>query len=76
MNILDADENPLKSRDGVQAVRDLVQFVPYNKFKNDSKKLAEEVLMEIPTQVLEYYEMNNILPEIITIQKKNIKYNK
>ena len=35
--------------------------MPYNKFKNDSKKLAEEVLMEIPTQVLKYYEMNNIL---------------
>ena len=72
MNILDADDNPLKSREGIQAARDLVQFVPYNKFRDDTKKLAEEVLMEVSTQVLEYYEMNNILPEIITIKRKDI----
>ena len=71
MDILDADDDPLKSREGVQAARDLVQFVPFNKYKDDPKKLAEEVLMEVPTQVLEYYEMNNILPETITQQKKN-----
>ena len=46
--------------------------MPYNKFRDDTKKLAEEVLMEVSTQVLEYYEMNNILPEIITIKRKDI----
>ena len=62
MEILDADENPLVSRRGVKARRDLVQFVPFNKFQNNSELLAKEVLMEIPRQVVEFYQQNNIEP--------------
>ena len=65
MEILDADDNPLVSK-GVKSGRDLVQFVPYNKFKGDYQKLAEEVLQEIPTQILEFYQMNDIEPEQIS----------
>ena len=59
MNVLDADENPLVSDKGVKAARDLVQFVPFLKYESDPQKLAEEVLAEIPNQLIEYYEQNN-----------------
>ena len=74
MEVLDADDKPLVSG-GVTAARDLVQFVPFNRFKEDPKKLAEEVLKEVPDQIMEYYDMNNILPETITqmIKSKNNK---
>ena len=62
MDILDADENPLFDRRGRKADRDLVQFVPFNKFKNDPPKLAEQVLEEIPSQVVEYYQHKGINP--------------
>ena len=59
---LDADNEPLFDRNKRKAVRDLVQFVQYNKFRNNEKKLAEEVLEEVPKQVIEYYQMKNIPP--------------
>ena len=62
MDILDADENPLYDKNGRKADRDLVQFVPFNKFKDNPQKLAEEVLEEVPRQVVEYYQHNNIIP--------------
>ena len=63
MDILDADENPLYDRNRRKADRDLVQFVPFNNFKNNPQKLAEEVLEEIPRQVVEYYQHQNIEPK-------------
>ena len=62
MNVLDADEYPLYDRSGRKADRDLVQFVPYNNFKNNPQKLAEQVLEEIPRQVVEYYQHKGIQP--------------
>ena len=62
MNVLDADENPLVSSQGIRAARDLVQFVPFNRFEADPQRLAQEVLAEIPKQILHYYEMNNLDP--------------
>lgn len=62
MDILDADENPLFDRNNRKAARDLVQFVPFYKYQNDGEKLAEQVLEEVPRQVCEYYQMNNIIP--------------
>ena len=74
MEVLDADDKPLVSG-GVTAARDLVQFVPFNQYKDNPKKLAEEVLKEVPDQIMEYYDMNNILPDTITqmIRSKNNK---
>ena len=63
MEKLDGDEIPLISRKGVKRMRDLVQFVPFKRFENNEKKLALEVLEEIPRQILEYYNMNNYTPE-------------
>ena len=62
MVILDGDVNPITSSQGIVRKRDLVQFVPFNKFKNNPTKLAEEVLEEVPRQVIEYYTMKNIEP--------------
>ena len=63
MDILDADDNPLYDRRRRKADRDLVQFVPFNNYKNDPPKLAEQVLEEIPRQVVEYYQHKGIKPK-------------
>ena len=62
MNILDADEEPLIDRNGRKCDRDLVQFVPFKKFSYNGEMLAREVLEEIPKQVIEYYEHQNMPP--------------
>ena len=63
MDVLDADDNPLYDRKRRKADRDLVQFVPFNNYKNDPPKLAEQVLEEIPRQVVEYYQHKGIRPK-------------
>ncbi|XP_069141533.1 copine-8-like isoform X2 [Argopecten irradians] len=71
MDVLDADDRKLSSR-GKQAVRDIVQFVPFRdfmggKFGNNMQisqaALAKEVLAEIPDQFLQYMKANNIQPK-------------
>ena len=62
MNVLDADDEPLIDRNGRKADRDLVQFVPYKDFKNDGRKLAEQVLEEVPRQIVEFYQHKKISP--------------
>jgi hypothetical protein len=50
MDTLDADEEPLYSQSYKKYMqRDIVQFVPFQEFKNDTYKLAKEVLQEIPS---------------------------
>lgn len=60
MDILDADDKVLKSSRGVEATRDIVQFVPYNKFRASPSRLAAHTLEEIPGQIEKYMWMNNI----------------
>ena len=53
-------------------MRDLVQFVPFNRYRGNPNILAEQVLEEVPRQIIEYYTMNNIYPNNInTISKIN-----
>ena len=61
MEILDADINPLISSKGEKACRDLVQFVPFLKYEKNPDKLSDEILAEIPRQLIEYYEQNNFI---------------
>ena len=70
MNVLDADDEPLTDNNGRKADRDLVQFVPYREFQNNGQKLAEQVLEEIPRQIVEYYQHKKIAPgdPVINIQ--------
>ena len=62
MDDLDCDDGLLRSSSGRTAQRDIVQFVPMNKFKNDPIRLAEEVLAEVPEQVQQWARFNNIKP--------------
>ena len=76
MEILDGDEAPLISSIGQKRTRDLVQFVSFSKFQNDEKKLAEEVLAEIPKQIVEYYKFKNLNPnQIQQLLYQNYQYN-
>ena len=59
MEELDGDDEPLVNSKGEKWERDIVQFVPYDKYKNNPKMLAEQVLEEVPTQVVEYYKNKN-----------------
>eukprot|EP01080_Neovahlkampfia_damariscottae_P009947 gene9947-2268_t len=63
MVILDGDDSILKDSNGDRAKRDIVQFVPFKKFRNASlDSLASEVLQEVPGQLLEYMKRKNIKP--------------
>ena len=69
---LDGDDNPLISRKGVKRQRDLVQFVPFSKFEGDEEKLTNEILEEIPRQIIEYYTLNFVYPEMLTEKMENL----
>jgi len=64
MDTLDADDEPLRhSRTGKLMQRDIVQFVPYNEFKNSHMSvIARETLEEVPDQVTSFMSMHNIKP--------------
>ena len=76
MVVLDGDKNPITSSKGVVRKRDLVQFVKFNKFKNNPTKLAEEVLEEVPKQLIEYYAMKNIDPNSLADKLNPYLYTK
>lgn len=67
MELLDADRVPLQSG-GLQAQRDIVQFVPFSKFLSQGDprtaglRLAKEVLAEVPRQLVGYMKANRIVP--------------
>jgi len=63
MDVLDADDEALVSSRGVKAKADIVQFVPFNKYRGrNSAMLSKEVLMEVPDQVTGWFERHNIKP--------------
>ncbi|XP_039283440.1 copine-8 [Nilaparvata lugens] len=68
METLDADTVALTAG-GVRAARDIVQFVPFNKFisvgdpRTARLRLAREVLAEVPTQFVGYMKANSIVPK-------------
>lgn len=62
MNKLDADDQKLEHA-GVAHHRDIVQFVPFKKFHSKgATALAQNVLAEIPSQILKYMESKGIKP--------------
>merc|ERR1712087_865540 len=68
MDKLDADDEPLRASNGQVMKRDIVQFVPYNKFSNGHiSALAKEVLEEVPEQITSFMSMKKLYP----LQKKN-----
>lgn len=61
MEDLDGDELKLTSSFGKISERDIVQFVPYAKFKDNVDELTQQVLKEVPFQTEDYYRGKNIL---------------
>jgi hypothetical protein len=54
-------DNGLKDASGTQIKRDLVQFVPFSRFKDNSpEELQREVLAKIPDQITEYIKLCDI----------------
>lgn len=65
MEVLDADETPLKNRRGDVMKRDIVQFVPFRELQSTGGanfSLARETLAEIPGQLTSFMKVNNIRP--------------
>uniref|UniRef100_A0A8C2D3L4 Copine-2 n=2 Tax=Cyprinus carpio TaxID=7962 RepID=A0A8C2D3L4_CYPCA len=61
MEFLDGDSSALRSYTGEEAVRDIVQFVPFRDFRNAPKEtLAKSVLAELPQQVTQYFKQRNL----------------
>jgi len=64
MEILDADEQVLADDDGNEAVRDIVQLVKYDDFKElGMRELALQVLGEVPDQFVDYMIMKQVALE-------------
>ncbi|GKT32668.1 Copine-3 [Aduncisulcus paluster] len=62
MEFLDSDGTMLRDSRGNSAIRDMVQFVPFNKFAGNPHLLAQETLAELPKQVLEYAKSVEMMP--------------
>ena len=62
MDVLDGDGGLLRGRSGT-ARRDIVQFVPFNKFK-DPIRLAAATLAELPGQFVQYMKSFGIKPRV------------
>ena len=57
---LDGDKRQLVDSQGRKCERDVVQFLPFRKYRENLSELAREALMEIPTQLMTYMKMNSI----------------
>ncbi|CAH1780422.1 unnamed protein product [Owenia fusiformis] len=65
MNVLDGDNGVLRGPSGDPVKRDIVQFVPFRDFRNASPaELARHVLAEVPQQVVKYFKMHGIPPNV------------
>lgn len=63
MRDLDCDVGKLKSSKGIEAFRDIVQFIPFLEYKDLAPAhLARAVLGEVPTQVSEYFKLKRNKP--------------
>lgn len=72
MEELDGDDIPLMNNKNEKVPRDIVQFVPFNKYEGNFTKLSEEVLAEIPTQIEEYYRNYDFRNEQLTESTKQM----
>eukprot|EP00347_Sterkiella_histriomuscorum_P005523 403356292 len=64
MKFLDSDDKVLRNKQGQAAARDIVQFVRFQDYRNsDISILAEEVLREMPDQIVGYMMANGIKPQ-------------
>ena len=64
MHELDDDDMQMTDFQGNKTIRDLVQFVEFQKHNNNGVELASEVLYELPRQVEEYHQLCGLTPEV------------
>jgi len=63
MNVLDSDNKKLVSSTGKEAERDIVNFIPLNKYRDDSPaELSQAILNEIPNQLQTFTSKYRIVP--------------
>ncbi len=62
LKTLDSDNDDLINNEGYKTMRDIVQFVPFLKNESNKEKLNQELFDEIPQQILDYYENNEMDP--------------
>ncbi|KAK5850065.1 hypothetical protein PBY51_014347 [Eleginops maclovinus] len=62
MVFLDSDDELLSSPRGDVATRDIVQFVPFRDFQDNSAALAQSVLAELPDQVSSFFNLFRLKP--------------
>mmetsp|Transcript_68023 Transcript_68023/g.100953 ORF Transcript_68023/g.100953 Transcript_68023/m.100953 type:complete len:587 (+) Transcript_68023:90-1850(+) len=48
--------------DDMKCGRDIVQFVPFNQYRDNLHALSKAVLKEVPGQLVEYFQMHGIQP--------------
>lgn len=74
MRELDADDKPLYSKQLDKYMdRDIVQFVPFSRFKTNTEELAKQVLFEVPEQLLSYMEGKNIKPGVPKVTSQTLE---
>jgi len=56
------DDDNIQISGGGKKIRDIVQFVPLNKYIDNPDLLASETLAEVPTQFFEYVSANKCVP--------------
>eukprot|EP00296_Roombia_truncata_P002880 JP438948.1.p1 GENE.JP438948.1~~JP438948.1.p1 ORF type:complete len:107 (-),score=7.26 JP438948.1:107-427(-) len=49
------------------SVRDIVQFVPFRKYRDNPSLLAKQILAELPNQVVDYMRFKRIVPTPPTV---------
>lgn len=71
MVTLDGDDVVLRNSRGEPTLRDIVQFVQFNDFKHgDIGLLAEEVLREVPEQLVSYMLSKGIKPQPVPLMSQ------
>ena len=73
METLDGDSTPLYSQMSSKYVEaDIVQFVPFNQFKQDPQMLARATLREIPGQLLNWMRKKGFKPNNIAADAASV----
>jgi hypothetical protein len=57
---LDSDKSMLQDSRGEKALRDVVQFVPFNAHRDHFEVFAQETMAEIPSQIMNYKQIKHL----------------
>ena len=73
--ILDGDEKHklIHSVTGEAVSRDIVQYVPFRRYKHDYRGLTKEILYEMAAQIKVFFEAKKIVPNPMTMKIRALK---